>query len=136
MKEYTKNIIIIIIVLILDILWITTNIDMYSKSIEKIQKSEINIRYHYAFIAYLFVIGTTIYITIPYALSRINNYDSNINNLYYSFIYGGIIGFCIYGIYNFTCLSIYQDYDIKVAMIDTLWGTILNTIVVFIYINL
>lgn len=36
-----------------------------------------------------------------------------------------ILGFCTYGIFDFTNMAIFKKYDLKTAIIDTLWGAIL-----------
>ena len=36
-----------------------------------------------------------------------------------------LYGVCIYGVYDFTTLGIFKDYDWKFALADTLWGGIL-----------
>jgi len=36
-----------------------------------------------------------------------------------------ILGFCTYGIFDFTNLAIFKNYNFKTAIIDTLWGSIL-----------
>jgi len=38
-------------------------------------------------------------------------------------------GFIIYGVYNFTNKATLQQYTIKISLLDTLWGTILLTLV-------
>ncbi len=42
-----------------------------------------------------------------------------------------ILGFCIYGIYNFTNLSVFNFWNLKLAIVDTLWGSFLFGFVVF-----
>ena len=42
-----------------------------------------------------------------------------------------ILGFCTYGIFDFTNLAIFKNYNFKTAIIDTLWGAILFFIVTF-----
>lgn len=42
-----------------------------------------------------------------------------------------ILGFCTYGIFDFTNLAIFKNYGFKTAIIDTLWGAILFFIVTF-----
>ena len=42
-----------------------------------------------------------------------------------------ILGFCTYGIFDFTILAIFKNYNFKTAIIDTLWGAILFFIVTF-----
>lgn len=39
--------------------------------------------------------------------------------------YGMLIGFLIYGIYNFTNYATITKYKIKTVLADTLWGTLL-----------
>lgn len=136
MEDYLKYLIIISLILIFDALWIGTNIKMYSDSVKAVQKSEMVIRKHYAFIAYALVIFTVFYISIPIVISNIKSSDNNLQKLYKCLIYGGATGFVIYGIYNTTSLSIYKDYEWKVALLDTMWGTFLNTIIPFIFLQL
>lgn len=45
--------------------------------------------------------------------------------LTYALVYGGAIGFIIYGIYDFTCLAIFKDWPVMMAFIDWAWGTFL-----------
>jgi len=40
-----------------------------------------------------------------------------------------ILGFCTYGIFDFTNLAIFKKYTIKAAITDTLWGAILFYVV-------
>ena len=36
-----------------------------------------------------------------------------------------ILGFCAYGIFDFTNMAIFKNYNLKTAITDTLWGAIL-----------
>ena len=36
-----------------------------------------------------------------------------------------ILGFCTYGIFDFTNMAIFKRYNLKTAITDTLWGAIL-----------
>ena len=128
-----KYLYIIVLILLLDAIWIGSNIKMYSDSVKKIQGSEMITRYHFVLLAYIVVVLTTIFITIPFTGYHINENSDFSEKLLKSFIYGGGTGFAIYAIYNLTCLSIYHKYDVYVAIKDTLWGTFLNTIITFIY---
>ena len=44
------------------------------------------------------------------------------------FQYGSVLGFSLYSIYNGTCASVFTNFDIKNAMVDTLWGTFVYTL--------
>ena len=39
--------------------------------------------------------------------------------------YGFLFGIVVYGVYYFTIAAIFQDWDIKLAFMDILWGGIL-----------
>lgn len=133
MKNINKYILISILLLILDGLWITTNFNMYSQAILKVQKSSVKTNYIYMIIAYIFVLFTTIYIAIPFTTSHLSNNSTLKQKMITSLLYGGAVGLSAYGIYNFTSLSIYKDYPLYVGLLDTLWGIILNTIIVFVF---
>jgi len=136
MEEYLKYIIVSFILLLLDVLWISTNLKMYSSSVKSIQKIDLSVNYTYAIVAYAFVLFASLYIAIPFTKHYINKNDSIGMKFYKSLIYGGSIGLAVNGIYNFTSMSIYKNYELKVAIIDTIWGIILNTLTVFIYLSL
>lgn len=138
MNIYLKYFILCLVIIFLDIAWISFNFSTYSKAIQKIQKSAINLRYEHAIITYIIILFSIIYIAIPFTLQNIKNGDNNSieNKLLKSFMYGGAVGFSIFGIYNFTSLSIYKDMDVSTGIIDTVWGTTLYTLSTFIYLLL
>jgi len=40
-----------------------------------------------------------------------------------AFLVGALSGFIVYGVYNFTNYSTLTHYTLKLAVLDTLWGT-------------
>jgi uncharacterized membrane protein len=138
MNFYLKYFIICLVIIFLDIAWISLNFYTYTNSIQKIQKASLNLRYEHAIITYLIILFSIIYIAIPFTSQNIKNIsDYTIENkLLQSFMYGGAVGFSIFGIYNFTSLAIYKDLDISIAITDTIWGTTLYTITTFIFLLL
>jgi uncharacterized membrane protein len=133
MEEYIKYILAFVIILVLDVLWIYLNFKMYAKNIRNVQKTDLVLNYTYAFIAYALVVFASLYIAIPFTKNYLNKNDSITDKLYKSLIYGGSIGLAVYGIYNFTNLSIFKEYSLNLAIIDSVWGTMMNTFVVFVY---
>ena len=138
MNIYVKYLIITGILMVLDVAWIAMNVSAYSSVILKVQKSPVRLRTDYAIIAYLFILFSVIYVAIPFTTQSIKKGDSIRieTKLLKSFIYGGAVGFSIYGIYNFTSLAIYKDLDSTMGIIDTLWGTALYTITTFVFLLL
>jgi uncharacterized membrane protein len=126
--------------MVLDVAWITLNLSTYSSAIQKVQKSPINLRNmrsEYAFIAYIIIIFSVLYVAIPFTTQNIKKGEDDIaTKLLKSFMYGGAVGFSIYGIYNFTSLAIYKDFDSSIGIIDTLWGTTLYTLTTFVFLLL
>jgi uncharacterized membrane protein len=133
LNEYTKYVIVGVVILILDFIWIGSNLSMYSNAVKAVQKSSMVVNYYYAFLAYVLVLFSSLYIAIPFTRLHLEKNDDIVQKLWKSFLYGGTVGLAIYGIYNTTCLAIYKDYSATVALYDTIWGTTLNTVVVFIY---
>lgn len=144
MNIYLKYFIISIVIIFLDIAWISLNLTKYSKEVLKVQKAAMNLRYEHAIIAYIIILFSILYIAIPFTTQsiKINNggngsKDISIENkLLYSLMYGGALGFSVFGIYNFTSLAIYKDLDATIAITDTIWGTTLYTLSTFIYLLL
>jgi uncharacterized membrane protein len=141
MNIYLKYFIISIVIIFLDVAWISLNLTKYSKEVFKVQKAAMNLRYEHAIIAYIIILFSILYIAIPFTSQsiKINNGSKDIsieNKLLYSFMYGGALGFSVFGIYNFTSLAIYKDLDTTIAITDTIWGTTLYTLSTFIYLLL
>jgi uncharacterized membrane protein len=141
MNIYLKYFIISIVIIFLDVAWISLNLTKYSKEVFKVQKAALNLRYEHAIIAYIIILFSILYIAIPFTSQsiKINNGGKDIsieNKLLYSFMYGGALGFSVFGIYNFTSLAIYKDLDTTIAITDTIWGTTLYTLSTFIYLLL
>jgi len=128
-----KYIIIIILLFVLDIIWLSLNAKYYSKMIKSIQNKDIKINIIYALFTYVLMIASIIFINIPFIESKIKKTDSKTEIIKKSLLYSGLLGLFIYGIYNGTNLATLENYDITVALKDTLWGVIIYTIVTTTY---
>ena len=94
-----------LIIFLIDLFWLATG-GIYARHIaEKIQGSPLELRY---------VVFPIIYLFLAYMLLETTSYKQ-------AFLYG----VCIYGVYDFTTLAIFTNYDWKFALADTLWGGIL-----------
>ena len=144
MNIYVKYLIVAVVLMVLDVAWILMNLSGYSKAVLAVQKSPMRLRNEHAIIAYIIILFSIFYVAIPFTTQNIKNLDSNssdsvanvANKLFKSFMYGGAVGFSIYGIYNFTSLAIYKDMDTSIGIMDTLWGTTLYTLTTFVYLLL
>jgi len=134
MNKYINYVIISSILLVLDLIWIYSNNNLYTENTENIQNSPFIFNYKYVLFAYIIVIFSIIHIALPLTIVNLDINESNLNKLFKSLIYGGSVGFVIYSIYNLTSIIIYKNYSINVVILDTLWGTFLYTLITFIYI--
>lgn len=131
---YSKYIYTIIYIFIAEFIWIyLINSNNYALITKKVQKEELMLNIKYTIVAYIFVLGSIFIIAIPFVNSKLIKKDKTNKSIFKSLLYGGIIGFFIYGIYNFTSLSIYKNYSLKIAIMDTLWGTFLYATSVTLY---
>ncbi len=121
---------IIVLMFLFDSIWIGSNIKMYEKSVRTIQGSKMEVSTFSAGITYLIMYIAIKFIAVPLALKD-NQYKTFLGCLKTA----GLVGFCSYGIYNFTNKAILKGYSWEVAIKDTLWGTFLFTIVVYIVMN-
>lgn len=140
MNIYVKYLIVSVVLMVLDVAWILLNLSGYSKAIRSVQKSPMSLRSEHAIIAYIIILFSVLYVAIPFTTQNMKGdrvSSANVETkLLKSFMYGGAVGFSIYGIYNFTSLAIYKDMDIAIGIIDTLWGTTLYTLTTFVYLLL
>jgi len=104
----------------LDLLWfkLVSYKYVYQSQFKSINKEEFPLRIWSGLIVWFLMA-----ITVSTYLSNVDTTHLNI------FLYGMLIGFLIYGIYNFTNYATIKKYTIKTTLIDTLWGTILFGIV-------
>jgi len=133
MNIYIKYFVAAILLSFMDFIWISSNFKMYNKTIKDIQGFDPIINVKFAIIAYAFMIFSLFYVAIPFTKHYINKINDHGDTLYKSILYGGSIGLCIYGIYNFTCMSFFEKYPLSTAIIDTIWGTFLYSFVVFVF---
>ena len=132
---YIKYLLTIIYILFIEFIWLyLINQKTYSDLTKSIQKTEMKINYLYTIIAYIVILSSIFILSIPFIKSKFNNNVTIKNKLLKALIYGSIVGFYIYGIYNLTSIAIYTNYKLKIALIDTLWGMILYSSASILYI--
>ena len=96
---------------------------LFNPMINIIQKEKMSINIHAAIITYIFLL------IVLYKFIIQNNKSPNDAFL---------LGLCIYGVFEFTNLTIFKKYQLTPAIVDTLWGGILfylTTYLTYKYIN-
>jgi uncharacterized membrane protein len=118
-----------IALIIIDYLWLGIYYyDSYRKIIESVQKTKLIGRLGGAIVVYIALALIILFWIVP----RIQLESKNNNLFITSFIYGGILGGLIYAVFDFTSYTIFTNWDLKTAIVDTVWGAVLMTLVSFI----
>ena len=56
------------------------------------------------------------------------SYEKDLQN---RVIYGGLLGLLVYGVYDTTNYAIFNKWDFKTVVMDTLWGGVLFSLTTF-----
>ena len=113
---------IILSVGILDGLWINANLPFYTAVYSGVQGSPLRPNLVGVVFAYVFIFTSFAFIVLPHIRASRGTFVDCLRE-------GGLVGLCTYGIYNFTNLAVFTGYSPVVAVVDTVWGTILYTVV-------
>jgi len=106
-----------IIFVCLDALYLNLFKDYFSKQVQNIQGSKIQVNYLAAIICYIFlIIGLNYFIIKP---------KRSVNDAF-------LFGIVIYGVYETTNWAILKNWSALSVVIDTLWGGILFALTTFI----
>lgn len=107
---------------VIDAIYLKIISNHYNNVVKKISGKEIKMNYIKAFFAYIvLIIGINYFI-----ISKMNK--ENINKMLFDSF---ILGFVIYGTFDFTNGAIFEKYDYKTIIIDTLWGATLHTVITY-----
>lgn len=107
-----KGCILLVLVIVLDSIWFSLMKPTYQTEAGKVFKTP---QYVYAISTYVLLIIAALYFTSSTSLST-------------ALTSGALLGVSIYGVYNLTNLTIIAHWTPKIALIDTLWGTIACTL--------
>ena len=99
-----------IIMLVLDVIFLGLNRDMFQLQVAEVQRVVLEVRYLGAVLCYAILIFALYYFIIK---DRRSVMDAM------------ILGFVIYGVYETTTYALLKKWKLQTMMIDTLWGGIL-----------
>jgi len=123
MKDLITIIVLTIIVFVLDSIMIGFVLHKeWTNTVENVQNSQLKIKPIYAVITYIFVILGIYLFVYP----KLTDKNWVTDGLKWGFLWGIIV----YGIFDFTNLSIFKNYSLKTAIMDTIWGGVLTSIAV------
>ena len=93
------------LILLLDIPWLLLQGETFQKTVLSIQGSPMRFKAWAAI---------PVYLALAYLLVQQTSLTSSV-----------LTGICVYAVYDFTTLSIFNNYPLEVAILDTLWGGVL-----------
>lgn len=108
-----------LLLIIIDIPYLFLNVADFKSMIKDIQGKDIDIKYIPALITYLIMSLGIYYFCL-------NNND----DIKTKMISAAILGFTVYGTFDFTSMTIFKDWKYKQSIIDMIWGTILFTLTI------
>jgi uncharacterized membrane protein len=109
------------IILVIDLIYLNLNKKMYLPIM-----TNNPLKIHYGLIAWAIVAFTLSFFILS------NDTFSKRQKMMYAFI----LGFCVYGIYNFSNMATLNNWNNKILIVDTLWGSSLFALVTFIVLYL
>jgi uncharacterized membrane protein len=125
MKNITKYgslfIITLFCMLIIDLPYLYLNRNLYSNYTKSISgKSFTNRYYSGLFVYFALAIGIVVFV-----LPKIRVKGKFLDKALDALKYGGLFGIVTYGTFDFTMHYMFEGWDLKVSLIDTLWGGVL-----------
>tara|TARA_B110000037_G_C17114432_1_gene503180 strand:+ start:639 stop:1028 length:390 start_codon:yes stop_codon:yes gene_type:complete len=119
--NYKKILLSILVITLLDVIFLSIMSKQFSRIVKKIQNVPLKLNYYSVITCYmLMILGYNYFILLEN------------KGVIDSFIFGIVI----YGIYETTTMSIFKDWDFKIAIIDTIWGGLLFSLTTLIINNI
>jgi uncharacterized membrane protein len=125
-KQY---VVALVLILGLDAIWISSNRKMYGDMVRSVQGSVMHVRQLAAVVAYVLMYVGLVVLVLPALLASTTSTKGQAKRPSLAEVVrvAGLYGFTVYGIYNATNMAIFKAYPLKVALMDTAWGTFVYT---------
>jgi len=108
-----------ILFLVLDCIWIYSNINYYLNLALTIQKEPFMLKIPTVIIAYTFLM-ISLYFCIRFIELEVKTKD-----YLKIFLYSALFGLSVYGIFSFTTCAFFKNYNYFNAILDTIWAVVL-----------
>lgn len=128
-KESKILLAVVVVMFGLDLIYLSLIKNSYNSMVTSIQKNKMQINIYYAAVVYfLLVLGLYYFI-----LKDRDNSNKSKGELSKR---AGILGFIIYSVFDFTNLAIFTNYEVMLAVLDSVWGGILFSLTTFISLSI
>jgi len=118
MFSITTFLSILLILVLIDSVYLFLTKAIFGEMVAKIQRTAIQFRLEGAIIVYLLLAVALYYFIVKPGLSVWE---------------AGLLGLVIYGTFDFTNYAMFKNYDLKIAIMDTVWGSLLFALTTFVY---
>jgi len=95
---------------LLDSVYLYFTKSMFGELVAKIQRTAMQLRIEGAIVVYILLAVGLYYFIVKPGLSAWE---------------AGLLGLVIYGTFDFTNYAMFKNYDLKIAIMDTVWGSLL-----------
>jgi uncharacterized membrane protein len=109
---------IFIILILLDAVYLYFTKDMFGEMVARIQRVAMQVRLWSGAVVYVFMSIALYWFILK---DRRPVWEA------------GLLGLATYGVYEFTNYALFKNYDLKIAIIDTVWGATLFALTTWIY---
>jgi len=107
---YKTILLIMVIMFLLDSVYLYFTKSMFGELVAKIQRTAMQLRIEGAIVVYILLAVGLYYFIVKPGLSAWE---------------AGLLGLVIYGTFDFTNYAMFKNYDLKIAIMDTVWGSLL-----------
>jgi uncharacterized membrane protein len=107
-----------VLMLLLDALYIGSQMNTVQSVYLNIQKSPLKVRYASAAMCYVFLTALLYFFILKP--------NRPIRDAF-------LLGVCVYGVYDATTYALLREYPLPFAVIDTLWGGVLFALTTYLY---
>jgi len=107
----------VVVLTCIDMVYLQLIKSLFMKQIQMIQRSKIQLNIYSTILCYVFLVFAINYFIIQPKKSAWDAF---------------LLGICIYGVYETTNLSLFSQWSVNIAIIDTLWGGTLFALTTYI----
>jgi uncharacterized membrane protein len=114
---------ILLLMVLLDYIWLSSTRKIYDLMVTNVQGTSLDVNIPAVLLCYTILFLGIVLISIPY--TRMTMKERGYVHSGWAFLFGALIGFFVYSVFNLTNLAIFQKYSWQVGLMDTLWGSFL-----------
>jgi uncharacterized membrane protein len=121
---------IFLLMFLLDYMWLSSTQKIYDRMVMNVQGTSLDVNIPAALLCYTILFLGIVMISIPYTRMIMKEYGYVHSG--WAFLFGALMGFFVYSVFNLTNLAIFKKYSWQVGLMDTLWGSFLFGVITFV----